>query len=207
MKKTRSFSRSTIMILLVYSLGLILLISSPAIAAWPYIVFPNEEGITLFKGSTYNIEWGSVRVDPVDILLCREEAPGEIFCFYGIALGVANSGSYLWTVQSSLTNKSNYVISVGKVGLSVATSDYPFTISDPPPASWSLGEWGDCNVQCGGGTQTRDVFCKDLSGNVIADRYCSGTKPSSTRQCNTDPCPVVNGRKITPWLPLLLEEN
>ncbi len=192
-------------LLVVGSFALILLSSTPALSAWPYIIFPNEEGITLGKGGTYTIQWGSVKVEPVDILLCREEAPYEIFCFYSIATGVPNSGSYSWTVPSSLTNGSNYLISVGKVGISVATSDFPFTIGDLPSGFWSVGEWGDCSVECGGGIQTRDVVCMDSSGNILSDSFCSDIKPSSSRSCNTDPCPIDAGIRGLPWLPLLFD--
>jgi hypothetical protein len=89
---------------------------------------------------------------------------------------------------------------VGVVGISVAISDQPFTISDSIPTSWSVGAWGDCSERCGGGTKTRDVVCKDSLGIVVDDNYCSDTKPSLITSCNTDPCPIG-----MPWLPILLD--
>lgn len=183
----------------IFSIFIILSMSFPTLAAWPHIVFPNEEGTTLLKGRTYTIQWGSVRVDPVDILLCRKIAPYEIDCFYAIDRGVPNDGSYPWTVPLNLTNGSNYEIAVGKVGISVATSYYPFTIAEPPAAFWSVGKWRDCNVKCGDGLQSRDVFCVDSADKVIDDSYCSDNKPLATRQCTMDPC------RVMPWLPLVLE--
>jgi len=112
--------------------------SAPVLAAWPYIIFPSAEGVTLVKGVSYSIQWGSVRVDPVNIVLC-EDLPDELFCFSAIAVGVPNSGSYSWTVPSNLPNGSNYVIGVGVAGVSIAFSDNTFTISDSPLGAWSVG--------------------------------------------------------------------
>jgi hypothetical protein len=202
MKTNRIICRWLILILYLLFISPVVLVPLPAFGAWPHLIFPNDDGVTLYKGTEYTIQWGSVRIDPVDILLCREVDPYEIFCFYIIADDVPNSGSYTWTVPNSMDNGSNYLISVGIVGSSVATSDYPFTISDPPSGSWSVGMWGECSVACGGGTQTRDVMCIDSSsGNMIDEIYCLGTKPESTKECNTDPCPIVK----MPWMHLLLE--
>lgn len=57
--------------------------------------------------------------------------------------------------------------------------------------AWSVGDWGECSVSCGGGVMTRVVACKDLSsGEEAADdvEACGGPKPSSTSACNTRPC-------------------
>ena len=125
--------------------------------------------------------------------------PGEVDCFYNVAVGASNSGSYSWTVPGNLSNGSNYVIGVGVIGVSIAFSDNPFTISDSLLTSWSVGAWGSCSVPCGGGTNIRNVVCMDSLGNIVPDSYCSGTKPASTISCNTDSCPGMS------WLPLLLE--
>ncbi|MEE9337425.1 MAG: GPI anchored serine-threonine rich family protein [Methylococcaceae bacterium] len=106
---------------------------SSAQAAFPTMIYPSEEGITLVKGSMYNILWKSVRVDPVDIRLCRKVAADESFCFINIAADIPNSGTYSWTVPSNLPNGSNYKIDVGKIGVSLAGSRHPFTINDSSP--------------------------------------------------------------------------
>ena len=45
-------------LLVVGSFALILLSSTPALSAWPYIIFPNEEGITLGKGGNVHYPVG-----------------------------------------------------------------------------------------------------------------------------------------------------
>jgi hypothetical protein len=50
---------------------------------------------------------------------------------------------------------------------------------------------GVCNKQCGGGTATDTVVCKRNDGVTVADSNCAGTKPPTTRTCNTQSCPVV----------------
>uniref|UniRef100_A0A914C851 Uncharacterized protein n=1 Tax=Acrobeloides nanus TaxID=290746 RepID=A0A914C851_9BILA len=73
------------------------------------------------------------------------------------------------------------------------------------PAKWMTSPWKDCSVSCGGGYQTRDVFCvetyQDTSNEIhdgqnsienrkVADQYCWETKrPTTERQCAIDECP------------------
>lgn len=185
---------------ILYLAALFVFNSTAVLAAWPHIIFPSADGITLIKGVTYDIEWGSVRVDPVNIALCTEDIPGEVYCFHQIAAGVPNSGIYPWTIPNTLSNGSNYVISVGQVGISVAVSDNTFVITDSPVASWSVGAWSACSEPCDGGIRTHVVDCTDASGVVIPDSYCSGAKPATTEPCNTHSCPGMT------WLPILLDQ-
>ncbi|USN44204.1 MAG: thrombospondin type-1 domain-containing protein [Candidatus Woesearchaeota archaeon] len=59
--------------------------------------------------------------------------------------------------------------------------------------AWKAESWGSCSVSCGGGTQTRDVYCEQSSGGLyapsrVADSYCSGAKPATSQSCNTQVC-------------------
>lgn len=186
----------------IFCVAILMLLSPvPVSASWPTVSFPSDKGIILTKGFTYTIQWHSIHVDPLSIELCTEVAVGEIDCFYNVAVGVPNSGSYSWTVPNNLPNGVNYVIGVGITGVSYATSVNTFTISDAlPDAFWALGSWGDCSASCGGGYKTRSVQCQDLLGNVVPEIYCPGTKPPSVIECNIDACP-----KGIPWLMLLLD--
>lgn len=50
--------------------------------------------------------------------------------------------------------------------------------------SWSIGRWGGCDASaCGSGTQTRIVQCQRSDGVIVADNYCSGTKPITSQSC------------------------
>lgn len=57
--------------------------------------------------------------------------------------------------------------------------------------------FGDCDVSCGGGTQTRsESYCYDLSGDIntpVSDSLCSGAKPASTQECNAQSCSYTTG--------------
>lgn len=59
-----------------------------------------------------------------------------------------------------------------------------------PTYQWVSGDWWTCSASCGGGTQSRSVYCRrveDLS--TVSDVFCnSGTKPASTQTCNTTKC-------------------
>jgi hypothetical protein len=60
----------------------------------------------------------------------------------------------------------------------------------PPPYtySWATGSYGSCSVSCGGGTQTRSVYCRRSDGATVSDGFCGGGKPSTSRSCNTQAC-------------------
>ena len=57
--------------------------------------------------------------------------------------------------------------------------------------SWQTGNWGSCTQTCGGGTQSRSVYCYRADGFTVIDSLCSGTKPSSSQTCNTQNCPTA----------------
>jgi len=55
------------------------------------------------------------------------------------------------------------------------------------------GAFGACSVECGGGTETRQVTCEDNLGDTVADSFCAGqTPPASVLPCNTQPCPTYS---------------
>jgi len=52
--------------------------------------------------------------------------------------------------------------------------------------SWQANvSWSSCNSasECGAGTQTRNVWCQRSDGTIVADNYCSGTKPATSQIC------------------------
>jgi len=54
--------------------------------------------------------------------------------------------------------------------------------------AWFVGD-GSCSRDCGSGTQTQTVVCKDNSGAAVNDTFCTATKPTATSQaCNTQAC-------------------
>ena len=54
--------------------------------------------------------------------------------------------------------------------------------------SWYIGNWSDCSAECGGGIQTRTVYCKRNDNVQVDDNFCSGTKPATQQSCNTQSC-------------------
>ncbi|XP_072317058.1 A disintegrin and metalloproteinase with thrombospondin motifs 16 [Eucyclogobius newberryi] len=65
--------------------------------------------------------------------------------------------------------------------------------TQPCPASWSVGEWGECSRSCGGGEQTRQVQCaqKTSSSNMdpLPGSQCPQPTPGRRQSCNTHSCP------------------
>ncbi|KAF4530896.1 hypothetical protein B566_EDAN016414, partial [Ephemera danica] len=76
--------------------------------------------------------------------------------------------------------------------------------TEPCPAEWFVGDWGNCSKICGGGTQFRQVYCQQVVSNarpsVIDDEICLekvGEKPVSEVKCNEGlVCPTWY---IGPW--------
>ncbi|XP_051833605.1 papilin isoform X2 [Antechinus flavipes] len=55
--------------------------------------------------------------------------------------------------------------------------------------SWNHGSWSDCSAECGGGYQTRLVFCT-TDNEVYPDHMCRHKpQPSDNRTCNLQACP------------------
>ena len=56
--------------------------------------------------------------------------------------------------------------------------------------NWNISDdFGICSKTCGGGTRTKNVFCKDLNGVIVEDKYCNlSSKPVVSEKCNNEPC-------------------
>ncbi|XP_069673560.1 thrombospondin type-1 domain-containing protein 4-like [Periplaneta americana] len=62
----------------------------------------------------------------------------------------------------------------------------------PCPAQWVSGEWGECSVTCGEGTQQREVMCKqEISPTLtmkVAEGACLTPVLPRTQKCVLPPC-------------------
>ncbi|XP_069805852.1 papilin isoform X2 [Dendropsophus ebraccatus] len=66
---------------------------------------------------------------------------------------------------------------------------------------WSYGSWTECSAECGGGYQSRLVFCT-IDNEAYPDYMCKGRPaPLNNRTCSTQPCPQTKSWKVGEWGP------
>ncbi|CAK6431941.1 unnamed protein product [Pipistrellus nathusii] len=80
--------------------------------------------------------------------------------------------------------------------------EYHLPLGAPRPGSrWSHGSWSDCSAECGGGHQTRPVFCT-IDNEVYPDHLCQHQpRPAGRRPCSPHACPRTQRWKTGPWTP------
>ncbi|XP_037688264.1 papilin isoform X3 [Choloepus didactylus] len=78
--------------------------------------------------------------------------------------------------------------------------EYYLPLRAPDPGfSWSHGSWSDCSVACGGGHQSRRVFCT-IDNKASPDHMCQRQpRPADQRPCSPQPCPQTKHWKTGPW--------
>ncbi|KAL2789740.1 papilin isoform 3 precursor, partial [Daubentonia madagascariensis] len=80
--------------------------------------------------------------------------------------------------------------------------EYYLPLRTPGPGpSWSHGSWSDCSTECGGGHQSRLVFCT-IDNEAYPDHMCQRQpQPADRRSCNPHPCPQTKRWRTGPWTP------
>ncbi|NWI24241.1 PPN protein, partial [Sula dactylatra] len=65
--------------------------------------------------------------------------------------------------------------------------------------SWSYGSWSECSSECGGGFQSRLVFCT-IDNEVYPDYMCRNKpQPDNNRTCGHQACPQTKRWKTGEW--------
>ncbi|XP_067203568.1 A disintegrin and metalloproteinase with thrombospondin motifs 9 isoform X2 [Linepithema humile] len=79
--------------------------------------------------------------------------------------------------------------------------------------TWKIGNWSECNVDCGSGIQHRQVRCKSHHGEILPDKECIDERPKYTQRCQRESCKsnfssennlesnIVRKWKISNWTP------
>ncbi|NXX83824.1 PPN protein, partial [Urocolius indicus] len=67
--------------------------------------------------------------------------------------------------------------------------------------SWSYGSWSECSSECGGGFQSRLVFCT-IDNEIYPDYMCRNKpQPDTNRTCGRQNCPQTKRWKTGEWGP------
>jgi hypothetical protein len=56
-----------------------------------------------------------------------------------------------------------------------------------------MGEWSDCSLPCGGGSQTRNFI---VSSPAAHGGTCAADGTTGSQACNTDACPPPGGDDV-----------
>ncbi|NWQ95545.1 PPN protein, partial [Burhinus bistriatus] len=68
-----------------------------------------------------------------------------------------------------------------------------------PGYSWSYGSWSECSSECGGGFQSRLVFCT-IDNEIYPDYMCRNKpQPDNNRTCGRQTCPQTKRWKTGEW--------
>ncbi|XP_068201484.1 A disintegrin and metalloproteinase with thrombospondin motifs 6-like [Palaemon carinicauda] len=55
--------------------------------------------------------------------------------------------------------------------------------------TWLVGEWSECTAECGGGVQSRNVYClEEVTGSPVNHKFCEGEMPDIVQSCNDLEC-------------------
>eukprot|EP00794_Sanderia_malayensis_P015856 gene15856-17454_t len=60
------------------------------------------------------------------------------------------------------------------------------------PTRWATGDWDSCTRTCGGGIQTRDIYCVKYVNEdfLLSDEMCDASRrPAEKQICNKETCP------------------
>ncbi|XP_070325697.1 papilin isoform X6 [Odocoileus virginianus] len=78
--------------------------------------------------------------------------------------------------------------------------EYHLPLGAPQPGfSWGHSSWGDCSAECGGGQQTRWVFCT-MDDEVYPEHLCQPQpRPADHRSCSPQPCPHTKRTSYLHW--------
>ncbi|XP_038060636.1 A disintegrin and metalloproteinase with thrombospondin motifs 9-like [Patiria miniata] len=72
----------------------------------------------------------------------------------------------------------------------------------PSAPAWKVGDWSECSVSCGTGTQLRSVTCQDEAGILQQGEEChleGAEKPATERVCREQECPSGLAWKVGAW--------
>ena len=176
-----------------------------------------DHNVTDFNGNTSPSAWTTTTAptcEPIVTGACGSadgtsmaSAPSSGLCSSGSASSVSGSGPWTWTCSGEhgggdASCSASFALScpTGSIGLCTNIGDScggGYTCENPGCCvpntvtyGWQTSSWGACSETCGGGTQTRSVWCEDDGGGTVPNSYCGGGKPAESQSCNASPCAV-----------------
>ncbi len=139
-------------------------------------------------------------------------------CFNSACCVPVNGGwsAYSWSAcsvpcgggtQTGTRTCTNPAPSCGGAGCSGSNTITQICNTQACPISygWVVGSWSACGgfpyagYNCGPGTQTRTVVCKDSNSIVVADAFCTPPKPATSQNCSVTNCLIGHASCTVFW--------
>uniref|UniRef100_A0A8B9C5R5 Papilin n=1 Tax=Anser brachyrhynchus TaxID=132585 RepID=A0A8B9C5R5_9AVES len=141
-------------------------------------------------------------------LISQEPNPGVQYEYYLPAQGQTSGYSWSYSSWSECSSECGGGFQSRLVFCTIDNEIYPDYMcrNKPQPdnnrtcgrflsiCGWTTGEWGPCSATCGGGTQTRSVYCVAFDGQssqgVVDNAECMAfaQQPRSSQPCNMRQC-------------------
>jgi len=111
---------------------------------------------------------------------------------YGITHVSPNPSKYGADIHGCWRKVGGWTVNTGDRQANMVSVDVACIRAKTVDGEWSdYGEWGDCDADCDGGTQTRTKTCSNPAPAYFGND-CVGDA-SDSQPCNQNPCPVDGG--------------
>lgn len=163
---------------------------------WKLVLHGKHNLPASYSGTTYNVLWaGNLKSVNPDSLVVFSWSIWEI-----TGTNASKRKKFIenlqWAYSGTLSSSTSTIANILDIDTSnsIDTEKLSRTIittilnQQVAPGSilydWDTPSWGACSDTCWTGTQTRTITCQWSNGSVVADSFCTQTKPIESQSCS-----------------------